>query len=1029
MQQHLIGQILDKYCTQSPQGLFLLGMPTGFGKTYSVLDFIYKNYRDFASQGRKIFFVTNLKKNLPLQDLENRFKNDGCRDDFVKHVLLIDSNSGSIMENLLSIGNEIPERYTQKHEYKALVSYVNLLSSQKDFKGIKEDLISKIRQDLEPAFRKLIETDLKDKFNDKAKRLAAIKDNSEYQWIGKLYPSVFTDERTIIFLSIDKFLLRNTTLIEKSYLFTERLVANSLIFIDEFDSTKERILEYIIKDGIKDRINLIDLFTAVNNHLNQIKDPKSITEESKWWKEKASQNQNILSPSTILENIRQESKKVFKENNLQHICKSDGEEFKKKRNFLFYDYEFHRVVDIDKKFTIHIDAKKKINWIRASEKNINNLDSEKIIDIRSLIINISSFLTYFQKGIGYLAQNYKHLKEGTATSKDVFTIELSIRTLLNHFNINDKDVNILTSKVLAREINYKSFHNHINTLDSFYENGFCYYDIIDREDHDASSKIQMLEFNRTPEAFLVDLCSKAMVIGVSATANIRSNIANYDLDYLKYRLQSSFISLQEQEVTDLKKSYEEFTNGYKNLDIHAQFVGAKSLEETKKYLIEILDDKEAANSLYTSILHDDNILESEVEFVFSRYVKILKAWKYFLDNQDCHGFLCLLNRFPKSKDSKLDFDKLQEYCQLLLEDNKSKDLSEEVKEIICIVSSDDFDSQKQKFLNDLANGKRRFIISTYQTIGSGQNLQFDIPENIQPICINGLKENKSMDINAIYLEKPTHLITSLGNDNVSDFDFVKHIFQLEFLRQEGAISRNEFKNKLNNAFCSLARDYKSRSQKKDDYTSLYQTPAYSNFLNKVIIQAIGRMCRTNMKSPNIHVLADIEIQRHLKHVNLPSDMILIHEYAALKKAASVPDEFNEDIQIKAFENIASSFSHKTAKFISNSLEYASWTKVSVDRWQGLRQQVLKQPTVINDLQLNEVSEIWRSIYLKLPKLNNFYYYKRETDTDVEVFFSEKKGAYRLDEKSLRLSELMKIKLFNNLFLEKRWATSLPELID
>ncbi|MEI6331446.1 MAG: DEAD/DEAH box helicase family protein, partial [Pseudanabaena sp. ELA645] len=113
MQKYLIEQVLHKYCTQSHQGLFLLSMPTGFGKTYSVLDFIYKNYRDFANQGRKIFFVTNLKKNLPLQDLEERFKKEGCQEDFAKHVLLIDSNSDSVIENLLLIGNEIPERYTQ----------------------------------------------------------------------------------------------------------------------------------------------------------------------------------------------------------------------------------------------------------------------------------------------------------------------------------------------------------------------------------------------------------------------------------------------------------------------------------------------------------------------------------------------------------------------------------------------------------------------------------------------------------------------------------------------------------------------------------------------------------------------------------------------------------------------------------------------------------------------------------------------------------------------------------------------------
>ncbi|MEI6429073.1 MAG: DEAD/DEAH box helicase family protein, partial [Pseudanabaena sp. ELA607] len=113
MKKQLISQILDEYCTKSPQGLFLLSMPTGFGKTHNVLDFIYRNYRDFANQGRKIFFVTNLKKNLPSRNLEERFQKEGYQDDFAKYVLSIDSNADSVIENLLLIGNEIPERYTQ----------------------------------------------------------------------------------------------------------------------------------------------------------------------------------------------------------------------------------------------------------------------------------------------------------------------------------------------------------------------------------------------------------------------------------------------------------------------------------------------------------------------------------------------------------------------------------------------------------------------------------------------------------------------------------------------------------------------------------------------------------------------------------------------------------------------------------------------------------------------------------------------------------------------------------------------------
>ena len=56
-----------------------------------------------------------------------------------------------------------------------------------------------------------------------------------------------------------------------------------------------------------------------------------------------------------------------------------------------------------------------------------------------------------------------------------------------------------------------------------------------------------------------------------------------------------------------------------------------------------------------------------------------------------------------------------------------------------------------------------------------------------------------------------------------------------------------------------------------------------------------------MKAPS-KLLADIDIQSHLKRVNLPNDMILIHEYTALIKAAlaaSVMEEFSED----NFQNI------------------------------------------------------------------------------------------------------------------------------
>jgi hypothetical protein len=227
-----VQEILEQHCLEKDTtGLLLLSMPTGFGKTHNVLDFIYKHYRDFAEQKRKIFFITNLKKNLPFLELKERFKADNAEDDYDKYVIFINSNSESVINNLLSVDSQIPEQFKVK-SYLDLKSYVETLeNSERMDKKVKIALSEQIRKELEPDFRKFITNQLNQEFKTKVERLDAVKTNPDYQWIGNLYPAVFTDEKTIIFLSIDKFVRKNTPIIESSYYFQKRLIDGSLIFI------------------------------------------------------------------------------------------------------------------------------------------------------------------------------------------------------------------------------------------------------------------------------------------------------------------------------------------------------------------------------------------------------------------------------------------------------------------------------------------------------------------------------------------------------------------------------------------------------------------------------------------------------------------------------------------------------------------------------------------------------------------------------------------------------------------------------
>lgn len=80
-------QAIVNFCKSMDTGLFLLDMPTGFGKTYSVLDFMVDNYDAPEFKDKKIFFVTTLKKNLPDKELREHFARRGKADDYDKYCL------------------------------------------------------------------------------------------------------------------------------------------------------------------------------------------------------------------------------------------------------------------------------------------------------------------------------------------------------------------------------------------------------------------------------------------------------------------------------------------------------------------------------------------------------------------------------------------------------------------------------------------------------------------------------------------------------------------------------------------------------------------------------------------------------------------------------------------------------------------------------------------------------------------------------------------------------------------------------
>lgn len=89
-------QAIVNFCKSTDTGLFLLDMPTGFGKTYSVLEFMVDYYDSPEFKDKKIFFVTTLKKNLPDKELREHFAKRGKADDYDKYCLRIEANADMV---------------------------------------------------------------------------------------------------------------------------------------------------------------------------------------------------------------------------------------------------------------------------------------------------------------------------------------------------------------------------------------------------------------------------------------------------------------------------------------------------------------------------------------------------------------------------------------------------------------------------------------------------------------------------------------------------------------------------------------------------------------------------------------------------------------------------------------------------------------------------------------------------------------------------------------------------------------------
>ncbi len=1000
---------------QQEHGLYLCELPTGNGKTFDSAQAM-KEYADSIEDNSKIIYLTTLNKNLPEDALKAAY---GSEELYKRNVLRLRSNFDEVVEKIRDI--EVPKGmktdiYEKLHN--DVFSYQKALNEGYADKEYIRELADRITEG-DRQFRYEITRRLKNSFSTKAQRKNAVKKDKKYKWIGELYPAVFTDDYKILLMSVSKFMKRNSILIDASYEFLNSdLIENAVIVIDEFDATKDTIQSELIEKSLATQEDYIQLFRQIYRTLNP-NDFSSDMRKAMDQIEKSGNRNTFVS-------LMREAEEIAKNYHVRLSIKTKEDFVDQKQVFLFNDGSFHTVLKEGAQYirsVLNEDDNRIDIFFEKKEDFFKNRNKEKDIVLYSLLREINLFLRHFRLFSIEWARNYMNIVNRFRSEiMDAMNLEDAISSILKRLELTSKQRDLLMGETCQMVRN-----NQESILEdrSFYQAGMEYYEFEDNDSHHDSTNIKIVKVYDTPEKIMLYLAEKATVFGISATAEIDTVIGNYDLGYLKEQLKECFHrtphDLKEKIRIALEKRWSAYTDG--DIEVHGEII-ASDIQgfHIKDYCKTFVDTEYArhAENIITSITNN--------EYQMIRYCNILKAMCIFNKTEDIQSMLYLGMALPKIKNPGMDEDvlgKLFKYSQSAVNQMNSS---------LYFLRGDNFEQDKEVLQQRLGCGEKIFVMSSYQTIGAGQNLQYKIPKRKKVVQLGEFDKNDKRylykDFDALYLGNITNLIVNVyQEEKISSHDLLKMLFHIEELYENGELNYFEKDQMLKLAFRSYA------GVKPDTSNKLYNLKSVIVQVSRMVLQAVGRMCRTFVKNRNIYLFAESKLLERL-YIGELDKRILPPE---MKKIISMREMLGKDylpeekILLNKAEKISSVCFWDIRRMLAK-----DWTMKNMQIWKQLRTLVLQYPTAsISDWKNNEYLQ---KFYITSGVKQNQYIYSQYSDfNNVTIDFGHDKAAFRnskrakikgssdeivvyeMSEKESRLQEILNYSGMKDYFKEKGYA--------
>lgn len=532
----------------------------------------------------------------------------------------------------------------------------------------------------------------------------------------------------------------------------------------------------------------------------------------------------------------------------------------------------------------------------------------------------------------------------------------------------------------------------------------------------------------TPEQVLLYLCRRAKVVGLSATAELPTVLGNYDLRYLREQLGESFRTLSQSTRDHIRRHLEELWTPYRDgrirVDLQVVDRGKKTLPLQDR-LEELFTSPDHARKYYMRL----TALSGEA-YIRNRYCNLFAAMRAFWTRPDLHAFLCLQQVLPAPGKPAMDLEVLTD----ALEDLRQECAPRDCGALVVLRSGSQFEGAKEELLQALARGEKRFVLSSYQTLGAGQNLQFPAADPAGLVMLGaappdgGDSRFRSKDFDGLYLGDVTHAAVNLnGDEPLREAELMKFCFQVECLYQNDEISYH--------TLTSLLRDgisrFSGRPLSSPAQSQVQQCASLRGLITRDVLQAVGRIARTFLKRPSVslftteHLLGKLDPACLEGRLLSPEMESLYRARLALGVSPARPDTARWEAERKATRGKA---------YIMQML-HDGWSEESMALWKALRRTVLTHPRASQAVW--ERDPVVRTYYIPLPEEVSRYCFAQKGDFS-QVYLSldgdaaglaagleEELPVSTVSEEEARLSALLAYPGMREHFAEHGWATEFP----